>query len=178
MSQVKPDLSHVQTESERAEPSVPEWVYPYKVGLGGGALGGLAMVAVALAYGLWSGQGIWLPVNLIGATIVRDLQTATIETLSQFNLAALIAGLVLHAILSIGLGFVFAVLLPTMPGPPIMWSLTVGPLLWSIASLLILPAINPVMAQNVEVSSFFIAHLVYGLVIGWYVTRQPKIHVE
>ncbi len=175
MSQVKPDVPSV--EAEQVEPSVPEWVYPYSAGVVGGALGGLAMVAVALAYGLWSGQGAWLPVNLIGATLVRDLQGASIETLSQFNAAALIVGMVMHAALSVGLGFIFALLLPTMPGPPIIWSLTVGPLLWSIASLLILPAINPVMAENVEVSSFFIAHLVYGLVLGWYVARQPKIHV-
>lgn len=176
MSQVKPDSPRVA--AERAERSVPEWVYPYRAGVVGGALGGLVMVAVALAYGIWSGRGVWLPVNLIGATIVRNLQSASIDTLSQFNLAALIAGLVLHFTLSIGLGFVFALLLPTFPGPPIIWSLTVGPLLWAIASLLALPIINPIMAENVEVSSFFIAHLAYGLVLGWYVRRQPKIHVS
>jgi hypothetical protein len=176
MSQVRPEAPNVTPEA--AEPSVPAWVYPYKAGVVGGALGGIAMVAVALAYGLWSGHGAWLPVNLIGATVVRDLQTASLETLGQFNLAALIAGLVMHAILSVGLGFVFALLLPTMPGPPIIWSLTVGPLLWSIASLLALPAINPVMAANVEVTSFFLAHLAYGVVLGVYVARQPKFHVD
>ena len=176
MSQVKPDSPRVEGQS--AERSVPEWVYPYRAGVVGGALGGLAMVVVALAYGIWSGRGVWVPVNLIGATLVRDLQGASIETLSQFNLAALIAGLVLHFTLSVGLGFVFALLLPTLPGPPIIWSLTVGPLLWAIASLLALPIINPVMAENVDVSSFLIAHVAYGLVLGWYVARQPKIHVD
>jgi hypothetical protein len=153
-------------------------VYPYRVGLTGGALGGVVMVAVALIYGVTSGRGIWLPVNLIGATVVRDLQGASIATLTQFNAAALIAGLILHMAMSIGLGYVFALLLPTMPGPPILWSLTVGPLLWSIASLLILPAINPVMAEHVDGGSFFIAHVVYGLVLGWWIPRTPKIHVE
>ena len=148
-----------------AELSVPVMVYPYTVGLSGGALGGLAMVGVALLYGVISGYGVWLPVNLIGATIVRDLQGASIETLSQFNAAAFVAGLLLHAALSIGLGMIFALLLPTMPGPPIIWSLT-------------LPLLNPVMEQHVEKLSFFIAHLVYGIVLGWYVARQPKIHVQ
>jgi hypothetical protein len=140
----------------------------------GGALGGVAMVVVALIYGVLS-NNVWLPINLIGATLVRDLQGATIETLSQFNLAALIVGLILHAILSLGLGFIFALLLPTMPGPPILWAVTVGPLLWSIASLLTLPALNETMAQNVDVPSFFVAHLVYGLVLGWWVARTPKV---
>jgi hypothetical protein len=79
MSQVKPDSP--QVAAERAERSVPEWVYPYRAGVVGGALGGLAMVGVALVYGLWSGHGVWLPVNLIGATIVRDLQGASIDRL-------------------------------------------------------------------------------------------------
>jgi hypothetical protein len=100
-----------------------------------------------------------------------------LEELAQFNLAGLIAGLVLHGLLSVGLGFVFALLLPTMPGPPLIWSVTVGPLLWVLASVLAMPMVNPVMAAHVEVSSFFVAHLVYGLVLGWYVTRRPKIHV-
>jgi hypothetical protein len=167
----------VGVRREEREEVVPAWVYPYRVGIVGGVLGGLAMVIVALAYGLWSGQGPWLPVNLIGATLVRDLQTLPIEQLGQFNLAALIVGLILHGVLSVGLGFVFALLLPTMPGPPLIWSLTVGPLLWMIASVLALPILNPVMAERVEVSSFFVAHLVYGLVLGAYVTRQAKVHV-
>ncbi len=175
MSQVEPESRDAALDE--VEPSVPEWVYPYQVGLIGGALGGLAMVVVALLYGLLSGRGLWLPVNLIGATLVRDLQGAPIEVLSQFNLAALIVGLALHAGISVGLGFVFALLLPTMPGPPLIWSLTVGPLLWSIASLLTLPAINPIMAEHVDEFSFFVAHIVYGLVLGEWVAHQKKVHV-
>lgn len=176
MSQVEGESSGVV--EDQVEPSVPAFVYPYKVGLIGGALGGLAMVVVALIYGLLSGRGVWLPVNLIGATLVRDLQGAPLETLSQFNAAALIVGLLLHAALSVGLGFVFALLLPTMPGPPLIWSLTVGPLLWSIASLLALPAINPVMFEYVDEFSFLIAHVVYGFVLGEWIAHQKKIHVD
>ena len=175
MSQVEHESS--QTGARQTDYSVPAMVYPYAVGLAGGALGGLAMVGVAIVYGILSGH-LWLPVNLIGATLVRDLQGASIETLSQFNLAALVVGLSLHAVLSVGLGFIFAVLLPTMPGPPIVWSLTVGPLLWAIASLISLPAINPIMTQYVDVSSFLVAHVAYGIVLGWWVTRTPKVPAE
>ncbi|HLF25718.1 MAG TPA: hypothetical protein VJG32_05235 [Anaerolineae bacterium] len=135
------------------------------------------MVIVALIYGILSGH-LWLPVNLIGATVVRDLQGASLETLSAFTAPAFAVGLLLHATLSIGLGYVFALLLPTMPGPPMIWSLTVGPLLWSLASLITLPALNPVMAQYVDVPSFFIAHLVYGVVLGWWVTRTLKVPAD
>ena len=174
-------MSQIENDTTRPGPgqgvSVPAMVYPYKAGLIGGALGGAAMVIVAVAYGLLTGR-LWLPVNLVGATVVRDLQTASLETLMAFNAAALVAGLVLHAILSVGLGFVFAALLPTMPGPPMIWSLTVGPLLWSLASLLVVPTINPVMAEHVDVPSFLIAHVVYGLLLGGWIARTPKIPAQ
>ena len=175
MSRTEPESP--RGESHGAPMSVPATVYPYRAGLIGGAFGGMAMVVVASVYGLINGS-VWLPVNLIGAALIRDLQGASLETLSQFNFAALIAGLALHAALSVGLGLVFALLLPTMPGPPIVWSLTVGPLLWALASLITLPIVDPVMDQYVDKPSFFVAHLAYGLVLGWWVSRTPKIRVE
>ena len=158
------------------ELSVPAWVYPYRLGLSGGALGGLAMIGVALAYG-WQHNSLWLPANLIGATVVRNLQTASPAELSRFNFAALIAGLALQMVMSVGLGFVFALLLPTLPGPVLIWSLTVGPALWVLASLLTLPLIDPVMNQYVDRPSFLAAHFVYGLILGLWFTRAHKVHV-
>ena len=158
------------------ELSIPAWVYPYRLGLSGGALGGLAMIVVALLYG-WQHNSVWLPVNLIGATVVRDLQSASPPSLSNFNLAAFIAGLALHLIMSVGLGFLFALILPTFPGPVLIWSLTIGPALWILASLLILPALNPVMNQYVDRPSFFAVHFAYGLVLGLWFMRAHKVHV-
>ena len=166
-----PDRATVSVD----ELSVPAWVYPYRAGIIGGALGGVAMIVVALIYGLTSGQGVWLPVNLIGATIVRNLQIAPLDQLSSFNLVALIVGLTLHMGLSIGLGLIFALLLPTFPGPPLLWAIIIGPLLWTLASVLILPLLNPVMAQNVDHLSFFVAHVVYSIVLGLWIARTPKV---
>ncbi len=147
------------TVSPQAELSVPAWVYPYRLGLSGGALGGLVMIGVALIYG-WQHNSLWLPVNLIGATLVRQLQTASLAELSEFNLAALLAGLALHMLMAVGLGFLFVLLLPTLPGPVLIWSLTVGPALWVLASLLTLPLIDPIMNLYVDRPSFFAAHFV------------------
>ncbi len=157
------------------ETSVPAWVYPYRAGVIGGGLGGLAMIGVAAIYGLISGVGLWLPVNLIGATVVRDLQDASLPQLTAFHGAALVAGLALHMSLAIFLGLIFALLLPTFPGSPVLWSLLISPLLWALAAVLILPLLNPVMAQHVEHTSFFVAHVVYGLVLGWWIARTPKV---
>jgi hypothetical protein len=157
------------------ETSVPAWVYPYRAGLIGGAWGGIAMIVVALIYGVSSGQGIWLPVNLIGATVVRSLQVASLEQLQTFNAITLLVGLTLHLVLSISIGLIFALLLPTLPGSPLLWAVIIGPLLWALVSVLILPLLNPVMAQYVEHTSFFVAHVAYSLVLGWWVARTPKI---
>ena len=173
MPQTKPGPDRATVSVD--ELSVPAWVYPYRAGITGGALGGVAMIVVALIYGIASGQGVWLPVNLIGATIVRNLQIASPEQLASFNLVALIVGLTLHMGLSIGLGLIFALLLPTFPGSPLLWAIIIGPLLWALASVLILPLLNPVMAQYVDHLSFFVAHVVYSIVLGLWIARTPKV---
>ena len=148
------DHKSLRSSSKLMEESVPAFVYPYRAGLIGGALGGLAMIAVAIAFG------------------------APLATLSQLSAAALIGGLLLHAAISMGLGFVFALLLPTLPGSPVLWSLPIGTLLWSLAGLMTLPVLNPVMADAVDVPSFLAAHLAYGLVLGAWIARTPKIRAE
>jgi hypothetical protein len=155
--------------------AVPSHVYPIRAGVIGGAWGGVAMALAATVYGaIWAGS-IWLPVNVIAATFLRDLQSASLDQLMQFNAAALVVGLIMHAILSIGLGALFALLLPTLPGSPIVWALTVGPLLWVVATVITLPLLNPLGARVIDWTSFIIAHLAYGVVMGLYVARTEKV---
>ena len=170
-------VSEVPEEEER-EVSFPSTVYPLKAGAIGGALGGAVMALVAIGYGLISGRGIFLPVNVIASTFLLDLRTLNDEQLAQFNLAALIVGTLMHAVLSVGLGTLFALLLPTMPGHPVIWALTIGPLLWVIATVITLPLINPFAAQRIEPVSFVVAHLAYGLVMGMWVAHTPKVPAE
>lgn len=167
----------------RAEPVAPateqvwpEWVYPYSAGIIGGLLGGAAVALVGLAYGLISGH-TWLPVNAVAATVLRDLQAQTPAQLSAFNLTALVVGVGLHAAISIGLGMVFALILPTLPGRPLYWGPVIGPLLLVGATVAVLPLLNPVMAANVEWISFGIGNVLYGLVLGWWIDRAPLMYV-
>ncbi len=168
-------MTQPQVSKPGDELAVPAMVHSVRTGVIGGALGGATMALVAIGYGLISGLGMWLPVNVIAATFLRDMQTASIDQLAQFNLAALIIGLLMHAVLSIGLGILFVLILPTLPGTPIIWALTVGPLLWIIATVLTLPLLNPIMVRVVDVPSFIAAHVAYGLVMGIYVARAQKV---
>ncbi len=157
---------------------VPSRVHPYTAGVYGGLAGGLGMIIVGLAYGLWSGHGIWYPLNLIAATILRSWQHASAAQLAQFSFAGLVVGLSIHILMSIGLGLAFATLLPTLPGPPLVWAFVVGPILWVAAVYAGLPLLNPVMARLVDLPSFAIANIVYSLILGIWVARTPKTHVE
>ncbi len=154
---------------------VPEYVYPISAGIYGGLLGGLAMIPFAIAYGLLSGKGIWYPLNLIAATVIRTWQQYAPEQLAAFHISGLIVGLTIHAIMSVGLGAAYATLLPTLPGRPLIWALVVGPMLWFGATFAGLPLLNPVMHNLVDWPSFALANIAYSFVLGMWVARTPKI---
>ena len=171
------NIVHSVAESIREDSrgGVSAHVFPLEAGITGGALGGAAMVLVAILYGLLSGNGIWYPVNLIAATAIRQWQTAPVETFMQFNPTGLIFGAAIHIIASVIIGALFAMLLPTLPGRPLVWAFVVGPVLWFGAIFAALPLINPVMARYVDLTSFLCAHLVYSLVLGLWLERAPRI---
>jgi len=162
----------------------PEWVYPYPAGAVGGLLGGVAVAVIGIGYGLYAGlvsgniANSWLPVNVVAAVVLREMQVWTPEQLSQFHLLALVVGTLIHLVMSVGLGEMFSFILPALPGRPLYWGPVIGPLLWIGAFIGALPIINPVMAQNVEIISFSLANVVYGLILGWWIDRTPMIHVE
>lgn len=165
--------------SRNAEPvahaHVPARVYPYTAGIYGGLLGGLAMVPVAVAYGLISGEGVWYPINLVAATLIRSWQQASPLQLEQFSVLGLVIALAIHIVVAVTLGFLFAVLLPTLPGTPVLWAFLVGPILWFGAVFAALPLLNPVMSRYVDLPSFALANVLYSLVLGIWVARTPKI---
>lgn len=156
----------------------PEWVYPYPAGIIGGLLGGAAIAVVGVIYGLISGIGPWLPINLVAATVLRNLQFQPLEALKNFDLLALIVGAVIHILMSVTLGLMFSFILPALPGRPLYWGPVIGPLLWVAATIAALPIINPIMAAHVEWVSFGIGNILYGLALGWWIDRTPMIHVE
>lgn len=163
---------------DRRELGYPSHAYPYSAGLVGGALGGLAMILPAAAYGFLSGHGIWYPVNLIAATFSRDMQGMGPEQLSKFSASALLLGLAIHLTVASALGLLFAVLLPTLPGRPIIWALVLGPVLWFAATLIVLPQINPLMSQLLDWPSFAAANVVYGVTMGIWVAETPKVEAH
>ena len=152
----------------------PAQVHPYSAGAKGGAAGGVVMAAVAEIYGLVSGHGIWYAVNLLAGAVVPSLASAS-SGLEHFSLAGLLVGTVVHAILSVGLGLLYGILLPMLPGRPLVWGGVVAPLLWTGLVHSGLFVLDPILAARVSWPWFVGSQLAYGLVAGVVVERTARV---
>lgn len=169
-------MSSSQTTDVAAEVSNGEIVlgpvYSLRTGVQGGVVGGVVMAFVAALAGIVTGMGIWYPLNLVGAALLRGLSPAALE---QFNAAALAAGALVHFGLSITLGVAFVLLLPTLPGRTFVWSIIIGLALWALAQFAVVPIVNPLMASELNVPSFVLANLAYSITLGLYVEYSEPI---
>jgi len=156
---------------------LPEKMRPYSAGVKGGIVGGLVMPIPALLYGILSGNGIWYPINLLAGMVFLRYDNMSEEQLRQFSLLALVVGTVIHAIMSVGSGLVYAVVAPTLPGDrPIFWGGVVMPLVWSGICYGLMGAVNPLLADRVSWPWFIVSQYVYGLVAGYVVVRSEKVY--
>ncbi len=156
---------------------IPDKVHPVSAGLKGGAIGGIAMAVTALSYGLFSGRGIWYPVNLLGGMIIPSIGTWTDEQLGEFDLLSLFLGTMIFVVTALGVGLMFGILLPTMPRVPILWGGLVAPLLWTGAIYGFMGILNPPLSEHVDWSWFFASQFAYGITVGIVVIRSEKIPV-
>lgn len=145
---------------------LPETIHPISAGVKGGIVGGIVMPLPAMLYGLASGHGIWLPINLLAGMVlpnVGDMPTAQLE---QFHLPLFITGLIIHAVTSLIIGLLYGVLLPTLPDvpKPIAWGALLMPLLWTAMSYFAWGAANPSLRARVDWLSFVLSQLVFGIV--------------
>lgn len=157
---------------------VPERVHPYSAGLWGGLAGGAAMGAVALAYGVVKGRGIWYPVNLLAAMLMPSFAEATNAELEQYNGQALALGLMIHVVASAVAGLFYGILLPTLPRWPALWGGVVAPLLWTGAVHGFMGVLNPVMNARVDWPWFVASQVVFGLVAGFVAVHFKTIRAD
>ncbi len=159
---------------------LPEKVHPISAGVKGGVVGGLVMPIPALAYGLFSGHGIWFPINLLAGIVVPGISGATEVELEQFRLGALLVAILIHAAFSLTFGLLFGVVSPTlppMPGGPVIAGGVLMPLLWTGLCHGFLGIVNPVLQEFVRWPWFIASQVVYGLVMSIVVIRTEKVGV-
>jgi uncharacterized membrane protein YagU involved in acid resistance len=128
---------------------------------------GMGILAMVISYSL--GEGAWFPFDLITGVFF-----GVSAVLGGPELAAL--GVFMHLFTGAVLGMIFAVLVsPLETARQAFWEGVIfGVLVWLVMSYLILPLLNPTMAERVAVVSgwWFLCHVAYGTLL--YIT--PEIH--
>jgi hypothetical protein len=152
---------------------------PVSAGLLGGAIGGLLMPLPAILWSGATGRGVWYPVNLLAGMVlpgIRDLSTAQ---LSDFHVSWLAAGMVIHAIMSLGFGALYGMLLARLPPIPgsLAWGGLLFPLPWTGVSYGLMGVVNPVLQERVDWPWFIISQFVFGAVAAVVVDRSEKIRI-
>lgn len=154
---------------------LPETVHPYSSGIAGGVAGGIAMAAVALVYGVASGHGIWYPINLLAGMLLPGSGDWSAAQLEQFHAGGLVLGILIHSAGSVGVGLLFSLLLPMLPGYPLIWGGVVGPLLWSGGIYASMGVLNPLLNRHVDWTWFVASQFAFGLVAGFVIGRTEKV---
>ncbi len=152
---------------------LPEKVHPISAGVKGGVLGGLVMPLPALAWGFFSGHGMWYPVNLLAGMMLPGVQNMTMAELEQFHLMLFVAAVLIHAVNSVVFGLIYGVLLPTLPEipRPLVWGGLLMPLLWTAVSFSVMGIVNKVLHDYVDWPWFIVSQFVFGVAAALVVMR-------
>src|SRR5262249_38175188 len=151
-------------------------------GLWGGLLGGLVMPVPALLWGLLSGHGLFYPVNLLAGMALPLPANMDPQQLERFLRAPhgslLLVAVVIHVVMSVVIGLIYGVLLPTLPSVPrpIAWGGLLMPILWTAASYVAMHVVNPALPGLVRWPWFLLSQLVYGITMPAVVLGAKRLH--
>ncbi|MEE3328529.1 MAG: hypothetical protein VX252_14420 [Myxococcota bacterium] len=170
-------VAHLVAGEDLHRARIPEEIHPYTTGLIGGAIGGVAMALVAMGYGFFAEGSIWYPINLVASSLLPSINQADLAQLTAFNPTAFILALMIHAVLSLLIGLIYASLLPMLPGRPIFWAGIVAPAVWSGLIWLVLGMVAPALDARVDWGWFVASQIAFGLCAGWYVSRSKTVRI-
>jgi len=159
---------------------LPLKVHPVSAGVKGGLLGGVVMPLPAFAWALLSGHSIWFPVNLLAGTLLPGLGGMNMAELEQLHPMLVLIGVVIHAVMSLVIGLLYGVLLPTIP-QRVVWQMVCGgvlvPLIWTGLCYGLMSVANPALRANVDWAWFATSQFVFGLTAAAVVVRSEKVAV-
>jgi hypothetical protein len=154
---------------------IPVEIHPYSAGIRGGIIGGVAMAAVAMLFGVISHGSVWYPINLLAAAALPSLAQASTAQLASFNGVALLVAIAVHVVMSLFVGLLYGVTLPMLPRFPVLWGGVVAPLVWTGVVWASLGIVNPTLDQRVEWSWFVGSQIAFGLAAGFVVSRSERV---
>jgi hypothetical protein len=144
---------------------LPQDVHPISAGVKGGIVGGIAMLVPALLWGLLSGHGLLYPINLLAGMVLPGVGRMDVPELEQFHASLFLVAVVIHVTLSVVIGLIYGVLLPTLPSVPrpIAWGGLLMPIVWTGASYVAMHVVNPALPGKVSWPWFILSQFVFGI---------------
>ncbi|UJR81354.1 hypothetical protein [Sandaracinus amylolyticus] len=133
--------------------------------MGPGVLAGLfaatVMGLILMTGSAMLGRGFWTPVQLIGATLLRD-RWSEMPALAGF------VGVVLHLAVGVAWGVVFTGLTRRVHGRSnlAMLGILFSAFVFLVMTYGVAPWASPWFFASYHVGRYFIVHLVFGLVLG------------
>ena len=118
---------------------------------------------------------MWYPINLLAASAVPSLATASVQELMQFSMLGLVVATIVHGLMSLLVGMVYAMILPMLPRQPILLGGIIGPLLWTAIVWASLGIVNPALDERIHWGWFIASQIGFGLVAGIVIARSEKI---
>jgi len=172
-------VDHLQPGAEGHRVFIPVEVHPYSAGLFAGAVGGVGMAIIACLYGLIAHGSIWYPVNLLAAAALPSLTNAGPEVLKSFQVSGFIVALIIHVIVSLFVGLLFAAILPMMPSRfTAFWGSFLAPVLWTALIASTLQLINPALNSRIAWGWFIASQIAYGLIAGYIVAHSKWVETS
>jgi hypothetical protein len=154
---------------------LPLEIYPYSAGIKGGLAGGVVMALMAALYGLVRYHSPWYPINILAASVMPALASASFAQLVRFNPEILLVATVIHGLVSLLVGLLYGILLPMLPRRPVLFAGVIAPLIWSGFLWASLSVINPVLDQRIDWGWFVLCQLGFGLTAGLVTARAERI---
>src|SRR2546430_5935278 len=93
-------------------------------------------------------RSLWYPINLLSAVAMPALAHATLAELRAFNLSALVIGTMVHGLISVLVGLLYAVILPMLPRRHMLWGGVIAPLLWTGLVWALLGVVDPTLGAR------------------------------
>src|SRR5262249_44446059 len=152
---------------------------PVPAGLLGGFVGGVLMPIPAVLWSLAAGHGLWYPLDLLAGLALPSIGNLPVEEQEMFHADWLVAGVIIHLILSLSFGIIYGLVLPKVPPipTPIAWGGLLLPLLWTAVSYGLMGVVNRALQERVDWPWFIVSQFLFGLAAAFVVNRSEMIYI-
>ena len=171
----RPLVDRLPVAPDQLRAWLPLHTHPKSAGLKGGLAGGVAMAVLACAYGVLKAGSIWLPINLLAASVYAESLKLGPSQLKAFHADSFVIALGLHTLISITVGLLYGAMLPMFAHRPILLGGLIAPVLWSGLVYSMLSLLNPMLESHIDWIWFIASQVAFGIVAGLVVVRHPRV---